>query len=124
LNSAVGILELLGHDRNRALGALGLAASAAEVLEGLRLELDDDPELEPVKHGMAGWVTRAGGVLSGPLPLALRIAAALSGKRHGGTLRRAAAVASLAGSLLTRFGWVEAGKVSARHSRIPVGLEE
>jgi hypothetical protein len=35
-----------------------------------------------------------------------------------------AAVASLAGSLLTRFGWVEAGKVSARNPRIPLALDE
>jgi hypothetical protein len=123
LNSAVGMLELMGHERNRALGALGLAASAAEVLEGIRLEADDDPALDPVKHGAAGWMTRAGGVLSGPLPLALRVAAAFSGRRSAGNLRKAVAVASLAGSLLTRFGWVEAGKISARDRKIPLGLD-
>ena len=123
LNSAVGMLELMGHERSRALGALGIAASAAELMEGLRLEVDDDPALDPVKHGATGWMTRAGGVLSGPVPLALRIAAVFSGRRSAGNLRRAAAVASLAGSLLTRFGWVEAGKVSARDRRIPLEIK-
>jgi len=124
LNSAVALLELMGHARNRALGAIGLAAAAAEVLEGVRLEMDNDPALDPLKHGNTGWMTRAGGALSGPVPLALRVAAAFAGSRSASNLRRVAAVASLAGSLLTRFGWVEAGKVSARNPRIPLALDE
>ena len=38
--------------------------------------------------------------------------------------RRAAAVAAIAGSLLTRYAWVEAGKVSARDPRVPLQLDE
>jgi hypothetical protein len=39
-------------------------------------------------------------------------------------LRRAAAWSSVAGSLLTRFGWVQAGRASARDHRIPLELRE
>ncbi|HUF78073.1 MAG TPA: hypothetical protein VMR44_04055, partial [Thermoanaerobaculia bacterium] len=66
-------------------------------------EADRDPAFEPLKRGRSGAIVRAGGLLSGPVPLALRILGR----------RKAAAVSALAGSLLTRFGWVEAGKASA-----------
>lgn len=45
-------------------------------------------------------------VCSGPAPLVLR----LMGKR------KAAAAVTILGSLLTRFAWVQAGKVSARRN--------
>jgi hypothetical protein len=102
LASAVALLELLGH-RHRALNLLGMAAAAAELTIGAGFEADRDPAFEPLKRGRSGAIVRAGGLLSGPVPLALRILGA----------RRAAAVSALAGSLFTRFGWVEAGKASA-----------
>jgi hypothetical protein len=37
--------------------------------------------------------------------------------------RKAAAVAALAGSLVTRYGWVAAGRESARDPRVPLELE-
>jgi len=58
---------------------------------------------------------------AGPVPQALRIAYAVSGNQK---LRRAAAWSSIAGSLLTRFGWVHAGRASARDHRIPLELPE
>ena len=47
---------------------------------------------------------RAAGLLSGPVPLALRL------------LRRvpAAAIASIAGALVTRFAWIRAGQISSQ----------
>jgi len=39
-------------------------------------------------------------------------------------LRRGAAWSSVAGSLLTRFGWVQVGRASARDHRIPLELPE
>jgi formate-dependent nitrite reductase membrane component NrfD len=86
LGSAVSLLELRGH-RTAPLRALGLAAATFEsaVLE------NHSPML------------RIAGALSGPVPFLLR----LFGKR------KAAAAVTLAGSLMTRIGWVEAGKKNA-----------
>jgi hypothetical protein len=113
LNCAVSILELLGH-RDRALNALGAGAAAVETAMGIALESRSDPALDPVKHGWSGRVTRAGGLLSGPVPLALRL---LAGRSP--TARRVAAVSTIVGSLLTRVGWVSAGKQSAVAQRRP-----
>jgi hypothetical protein len=117
LNSAVSILELMNHDDSRALNILGLAASGYEIAEGALIELDRDRTNRPLQHGRSGFFVRLGGLLSGPVPFTLRIAYALTGNKK---LRRAAALSSLAGSLLTRFGWVEAGKASARDYQIPL----
>lgn len=112
LASAVALLELLGH-RSRALNALGLAAAAAETAVGALHETSPDPAYDPLKRGRSGAIVRAGGVLSGPVPLVLRLLGA----------RRAAAVSALVGSLVTRFGWVEAGRASAADPAVPLELE-
>jgi hypothetical protein len=121
LNAGVSVLELLGNDRSPALNRLGIAASALESYEGYNLEITRDPTVnEPLKHGVSGWITRMGGILSGPVPLALRIAAEVTGNSKSRKLRRAAAVSSIAGSLLTRVGWVRAGHASAKDWRLPL----
>lgn len=121
LNSAVSILELAGNDTSPALNRLGIASSALETYEGYHLELKRDPNVNrPLKRGVSGWITRAGGMLSGPIPLALRIAAEVMGPKRGRQFRRAAAVSSIAGSLLTRIGWVRAGHASAKDWRLPL----
>jgi Polysulphide reductase, NrfD len=120
VNSAVSILELLGSD-SQALNLLGIGASAYEVYEGFELETRRDRVNEPLHKGWSGALVRAGGVLSGPAPMALRLAYAVTGNRK---LRRAAAWSSITGSLLTRFGWVAAGRASARDHRIPLELDE
>jgi hypothetical protein len=51
----------------------------------------------------------------------LRIAYAVTGNRD---FRKAAAWSSIAGSLLTRFGWIRAGHSSAEDHRIPLKLAE
>ncbi|PYP91347.1 MAG: polysulfide reductase [Candidatus Angelobacter sp. Gp1-AA117] len=121
MNSAVSILELLGHENSRSLNLLGMAAAGYESLEGLMLETKRTRINEPLRKGKSGWIVRLGGVLSGPLPLALRIAYAITGNKK---LRRAASWSSIAGSLLTRFGWVQAGHASAKDHRIPLELPE
>ena len=70
LNSAVSLLEVLGHDDSRALNLLGIGASAYEVYEGFELETKRDRVNEPLHKGWSGAIVRAGGVLSGPVPLA------------------------------------------------------
>ncbi|HEX6880048.1 MAG TPA: NrfD/PsrC family molybdoenzyme membrane anchor subunit [Terriglobales bacterium] len=123
LNAGVSILELLGNDTSPALNRIGLLAAAAETFEGFELEVKRDPIVnEPLKRGVSGWITRAGGVLSGPLPLALRITAEFVSPHRARRLRRIAASSSIAGSLLTRIGWVRAGHASAKDWRLP--LEE
>ena len=119
MNSAVSLLELLGHSNSRALNLLGLASSACESFAGLMLETKRKRADEPLRKGASGRMVRAGGVLSGPVPLLLRIAHLITGNRD---LRRAAACSSLAGSLLTRFGWVHAGKASANDYQLPLEL--
>lgn len=83
LGSAVSLLELRGH-KDPALNALGLGASLFETAGS--------------ENGTA--LLRISGALAGPVPFLLR----LFGKR------KAAAAATLLGSLITRFAWVEAGK--------------
>lgn len=100
LGSAVSLLELRGH-RQSALHSLGLGAAAFESLAAVAIETGDDRASAPLR---GSTMVRVAGALSGPIPLLLR----LFGKR------RAAAAATLAGSLLTRFAWVEAGKQSAK----------
>ncbi|MGC2108111.1 MAG: NrfD/PsrC family molybdoenzyme membrane anchor subunit [Candidatus Korobacteraceae bacterium] len=121
LNSAVSILELMGH-QNRALNTLGMGASAIEVIEGHHIETTRKPAMGPLKHGRSGLITRLGGVLSGPVPLVLRVAAAFAGRRRARKLRKAAAISSLMGSMLTRVAWVHAGHVSARDWRLPLDV--
>jgi hypothetical protein len=104
VGAAVSILELMGH-RDRALNVLGMGAAAVETAIGFALESRDDPALDPLKRDWSGAVTRAGGVLSGPLPLALRV---LGGRSPN--IRRIAAVSTIVGSVLTRVGWLAAGR--------------
>lgn len=123
LSAAVGMLELMGNRRSRALEILGLGAALFECWEGLRIEARRDPALQPFKAGLSGGITRAGGLLSGPVPAVLRLLHALSGSPRSGSLRKAAAISAIAGSLLTRIAWVHAGHVSARDWRLPLGTE-
>lgn len=90
LGSAVSLLELRGH-RSDALHSLGAAAAAFESAADFALANDTK-------------LLRMAGALSGPVPFVLR----LFGKR------KAAAAATLVGSLLTRFAWVEGGKASVK----------
>jgi hypothetical protein len=122
LASGVSVLELVGNDDSPALNLLGIGAAAVESYEGFQLEFMRDPAVNrPLKHGLTGWTTRSGGVLSGPVPLALRLIATASGSRR---LRRFAAWSSIAGSILTRVGWIYAGHRSARDWRIPLQIEQ
>lgn len=103
LGSAVSLLQLRGH-RDPALNALALGVTIFETVAAIALETGHDRTSAPLREGRSGTLTRLGSVLSGPIPLFMR----LMGSRKG------AAVATLAGSLVTRFAWVEAGKASAK----------
>jgi hypothetical protein len=124
LNSAIGLLELMGNEKSYALQALGLGAALIECWEGWRIETNDQPHLDPVKRGTSGAIVRAGGALSGPIPLALRILSLTLGRKRSSELRRWAAISSIAGLLLTRIGWIYAGHVSARDWRAPLEIPQ
>jgi hypothetical protein len=123
VQAACSILELAGHE-NRALNHLAIAANAFETVEGVHLEMRHERALRPLKRGFSGWITRAGGVLSGPLPLALRVVAAFGNKKVARKARRWAAISGITGSLLTRYGWVQAGHASARDWRLPLEIPD
>jgi len=122
LSAAVGLLELSGNQKSRALQALGLGAAIFEVWEGIRIEGRTHTHLDPLKHGTSGTITRIGGVLSGPIPTALSILSAFAGNARGTSLRRWAGASSVLGSLLTRFAWIQAGRASAQDWRQPLEI--
>jgi len=107
VGTAVSILELMGH-QTEALNRLAIGAATVKTLIGIGIEAQHDPALDPLKHGPSGRTARIAGLLSGPLPLALRV---LGG--HSPATRRLAAVSTIAGSLLTRIAWIAAGRASA-----------
>jgi formate-dependent nitrite reductase membrane component NrfD len=119
--TASAILELRGHE-NAALNSIGLASALGETLVGAAIELCKDPALKPLKKGQSGWLTRIGCLLSGPLPLVLRLISLGANEERSKKLRKTAAVSSVAGSLVTRFAWMQAGKASAEDPRIPLEL--
>jgi hypothetical protein len=120
LGAAVGLLELLGHRKSRALQALGLGAAIFETLEGVRIESRDHSSLDPLKHGPSGWITRTGGALAGPVPMLLRAASLFANENRSQSLRRWASWSSVIGSLVTRIAWIHAGHVSARDWKLPL----
>jgi len=104
LGSAAALLELLGH-RVAPLSALGFLAAAIETALWIWLEIDKHGAADRALHeGSAGWLIRGGELFSGPLSLILRLA----------NLVPLAAISFLLGALISRFGWIEAGKVSGR----------
>lgn len=123
MGTAASLLELRGH-QTPALNGLGMASAAVETFVGTSIEVRQKRVLEPLKKGKSGWLTRIGGLLSGPLPLALRLISLMANDRRKSNLRKAAAVSAVAGSLVTRFAWVQAGKASAADPRIPLDLPE
>ena len=121
VQTACSALELWGFDRSLALNLLGIGSAAFETWEGFHIETTPDREFDPLKHGASGAIVRAGGLLSGPVPLVLRLASLITGNRE---MRRWAAISGLAGSLLTRYGWMRAGHASARDWRLPLQIAE
>ncbi len=122
LAAASSILQLAGHEDSRVLGTLGIAAAAAETLVTSRIEISRKQALQPLKSGKAGWITRTGALLSGPVPLLLRLLARTGNRRKDTTMTRLASASAIAGSVLTRAGWIMAGRASANDPK-PVLLK-
>jgi hypothetical protein len=118
LGSAVSLLQLAGHESDPALRKLGILSAAAETVVDERIEIQSKRALRPVKEGPSGWMTRAAGLLSGPVPRVLRLVAGRKDGSRAASLRRWAAASTIAGSVLTRFAWVKAGQASARDPKM------
>ncbi len=110
--SAAAILTLMGHD-DPALNRIAIGAAAVETLVGVSIEAAEGAASIPLREGLSGLILRTGGILSGPVPLMIRT---MSRSRRA---RQIASVAALAGSLLTRFGWILAGRASAVSAGAP-----
>jgi formate-dependent nitrite reductase membrane component NrfD len=121
LSAAVSILELRGHT-NSALNKIGIGATVVETAIGASLELGKKPATQPLHHGLTGWTMRLAGLLSGPVALALRLLSLTSRFRASNQLRKAAAISSVAGSLITRWAWVYAGRASSKDLKVPLQL--
>lgn len=121
LQSGASILELMGHQDSHALNLLGVLSASMETWEKINISNSDSRALLPLKRGWSGLLVRAGAWFSGPVPLLLRLSSLLPGRPNA--LRRLAACSGIAGSLFTRYGWVEAGKASARDWRLALEIE-
>ena len=102
--SAAAVLELWGF-QIEALWMLGLLAASVETLVGLTIELDRNGAADrALRAGSAGTMLRGSGLLAGPVSLVLRMVG----------FTQLAAISFLVGSLVSRFGWLNAGRASAR----------
>jgi formate-dependent nitrite reductase membrane component NrfD len=101
LGAAASLLELAGH-RHRALHHIALGSAAVESVLGRSVA---GAEARQTGARTSNGLVRAGAMLSGPVPLAVRL---IAGRSH--RARQVAALAAVAGSLLTRIGWLEAGR--------------
>ncbi len=104
LGCAAAILELLGF-QIRPLFLIGMAAAIVETLLWIWLEVDKHGPADRALHeGRSGWLIRAGEILSGPIPIILRLT----------NLVPLAAISFLLGAFCSRFGWISAGRVSGK----------
>ncbi|MEO6969463.1 MAG: NrfD/PsrC family molybdoenzyme membrane anchor subunit [Chthoniobacterales bacterium] len=104
LGSAAGLLELLGY-RPAPLYALSMVAAAIETVLWIVLETHKHGAADRALHeGTSGTLIRISEFLTGPLALILRFVGVVP----------ASALSFLLGALLSRFGWMEAGRVSGR----------
>jgi hypothetical protein len=104
LGSAAGLLELFGFHA-RPIFLLGASAAIVETVLWIALELDrHGPADRALFENRAGWLIRTSEFLSGPLALIFRAT----------NLIPLSALSFLCGAFVSRFGWIEAGQVSAR----------
>ena len=105
LGSAAAVLELLGF-RMAALNAIGLTAATVETGVGVWLEFGrQGGRARAIHHGAPGLVLRIAALLTGPVSLVARILGWVP----------FAAFSFLIGAVSSRYGWVFAGRVSARN---------
>ena len=111
LGASAGVLELMGF-LSPATNAMAFAAAIAETCLAVSIELRGRAVDAPLREGRTGWLIRAAGTLTGPLPLLLRIFFA-----HAFGVREVASICFILGALLSRYAWIAAGRVSAHDSK-------
>lgn len=107
LGGAAGVLELLGF-LITPTQLIGIAAAAIETLLGAHFELSRLPVNAPLHRGKSAIAFRIAGVMAGPGALILRLVS------DAASVRRTAAICFLAGTLLSRYAWIWAGRASAQ----------
>ncbi len=111
LGSAAAVLELLGYAPGP-LHLIGLLVAGGETLVGGWIEVRRHGARDrALRTGSAGALLRVSGGLSGPVSLLLRLLG----------WRTWAAGVFLLGALVSRYGWLEAGKASARDPAAALG---
>jgi len=104
LASAASLLELLGF-RLAALNAIALTVAVMETGVGVWLEVArQGASARAVHDGTSGRLLRIAGLLTGPMPLVARLLGWVP----------IAAICFLAGAVCSRYGWIFAGRFSAR----------
>lgn len=124
LQSAVSLLELAGYERRTSLNVLGLLSAGTETAEFASAMSKKTEVSKPLKRGRSGLLVTAGSMLSGPIPIALRVASMFAGEKRGKSLRRMAAWSGVLGSVCLRYGWVQAGSASARDWKLPLEIQK
>jgi hypothetical protein len=104
LGSAAAALELLGF-RMGALNAIGLTIAAVETGVGAWIEMSPKGATARALHeGAPGLLLRIAGIATGPAALIARLFGWVP----------VAALCFLLGAIFSRYGWVAAGRFSAR----------
>jgi formate-dependent nitrite reductase membrane component NrfD len=106
LGAAISILELAGH-MSGVTNAIGIGAALGELAVVITIATARDRASLPLRHSRIALMIGAADGLGAGVPLILRLAA-----EHSTPARTAAAVTTIAGSLLLRYGWMAAGRVS------------
>jgi hypothetical protein len=114
LGSAAAILELLGF-RLAALNAIAMTVAAVETGVGVWIEIDrQSATAHAIHRGTPGLLLRAAALLTGPVPLILRIFDSVP----------IAGVCFLVGAVASRYGWVFAGRFSARDPEATIASQK
>jgi hypothetical protein len=112
LGSAAALLEL-GGSSIAPLAAIGYFAAGVETVLHLRIEANtSDPRDRALRQGRSGLLLRIAGFSSGPLALVLRMLGAWE----------LAALVFIAGALISRYGWIAAGRASAADPEATLGV--
>ena len=106
LGAAISILELAGHVSG-VTNAIGIGAALGELAVVVTIATARDRASLPLRHSRLALMIGMADALSAGVPLILRLTA-----EHSTPARTAAAVTTVAGSLLLRYGWIAAGRVS------------
>ena len=107
LGGSSAILELCGF-MIPATQTLGFVSAGLETIFEILFAVRKSSVDAPLHRGPSGIAFRIGGLLEGPIALGVRI---IWGSASGRTV---SAICFLAGSLLSRYAWIWAGRVSAK----------